>query len=85
MSISLQKHSFMFRIIWFKFSLKKVSVTEFNLNLTNTILSYIIFVYGTILADKTIKRSENMTREFIYTEPFRRAWGSMGLDDGDIK
>ena len=26
-----------------------------------------------------------MTREFIYTEPFRRAWGAMGLDDGDIK
>ena len=26
-----------------------------------------------------------MTREFIYTEPFRRAWGAMGLNDEDIK
>ena len=26
-----------------------------------------------------------MKREFVYTEPFRRAWRTMGLDDEDIK
>ena len=26
-----------------------------------------------------------MTREFIYTKPFRRAWEAMGLFDGDLK
>ena len=26
-----------------------------------------------------------MTREFIYTEPFRRSWKAMGLDDDDAK
>ena len=26
-----------------------------------------------------------MTREFIYTEPFRRSWKAMGLSDDDAK
>ena len=26
-----------------------------------------------------------MTREFIYTAPFRRSWKAMGLDDDDCK
>lgn len=26
-----------------------------------------------------------MTREFIYTEPFRRCWKAMGLNDGDLR
>ena len=26
-----------------------------------------------------------MTREFIYTEPFRKSWKAMGLDDDDAK
>ena len=26
-----------------------------------------------------------MTREFVYTEPFRRCWKAMGLSDGDLK
>ena len=26
-----------------------------------------------------------MTREFVYTEPFRRSWKAMGLGDDDAK
>ncbi len=26
-----------------------------------------------------------MTREFIYTQPFRKAWVAMGLNDEDLK
>ena len=26
-----------------------------------------------------------MTREFVYTEPFRRSWKAMGLSDDDLK
>ena len=26
-----------------------------------------------------------MTREFVYTEPFRRCWKAMGLSDDDLK
>lgn len=26
-----------------------------------------------------------MTREFIFTEPFRRCWKAMGLDDNDLR
>lgn len=26
-----------------------------------------------------------MTREFVHTEPFRKCWKAMGLDDGDLR
>ncbi len=26
-----------------------------------------------------------MTREFIYTQPFRKSWAAMGLNDEDLK
>ena len=26
-----------------------------------------------------------MTREFVYTEPFRKCWKAMGLSEGDLK
>lgn len=31
------------------------------------------------------QRSDCMTREFIYTKPFRDSWKAMGLDDNDLK
>ena len=26
-----------------------------------------------------------MTREFVYTEPFRKCWKAMGLSENDLK
>ena len=48
--------------------------------MTNTILSYIIGIETT--EKETITR---MTRLFVYTEPFRKCWKAMGLEDESLK
>lgn len=42
--------------------------------MTYTIISYILI----------IERGIILTREFVYTKPFRAAWSAMGLNDDDL-
>lgn len=42
-------------------------------------------MYDNIVQNVIKQRSDYMTREFIFTEPFLNSWNKMGLDDADLK
>jgi len=48
------------------------------LRLDRTIISYTI-------SRKSFPEDQVLTREFVYTESFRRCWKAMGLSDVDLK
>ena len=56
-----------------------------NKTLTYTIISYILLLEVRYYRIIFCKRSEIMTREFIYTKPFLNCWKAMGLNNDHLK